>query len=154
MEEAVRMVLRLLEKQRREPYPAHRFRVEIDGLTVAQFSEVGGLQLETEVEQYEEGGVNDFVHQLPKRTKYQHIVLKRGITDDDYLWKWHQDVISGRIKRRNGMIALMDREGREKWRWAFLRAYPVKWSGPDLKADMTGLAFESVEFVHEGIRRG
>ena len=142
------------DSMRLDPYPAHRFRVEFQGTTVALVSEVSGLQLETEVEPYEEGGVNDFVHQLPKRTKYQHIVLKRGIADDDYLWKWHQDVIKGTIQRRNGMIALKDREGEDKWRWYFLNAYPVKWSGPDLKADTTGLAFETAEFAHEGINRG
>lgn len=154
METGYRMLLRLLERPRREPYPAHRFRVEVQGMTVALVSEVSGLQLETEVEPYEEGGVNEYVHQLPKRTKYQHIVLKRGISDDAYLWKWHQNVIRGTIQRRDGMIALMDREGKERWNWYFLRAYPVKWSGPDLKADTTGLAFETVELAHEGIHRG
>ena len=70
-----------------DPYTSFRFRIEIGGIIVAQVSEVTGLQLETETEPYEEGGVNDFVHQLPKRTKYQHITLKRGITDLDGLWQ-------------------------------------------------------------------
>jgi phage tail-like protein len=68
------------------PYTSFRFRVEIGGIIVAQVSEVTGLQLETETEAYEEGGVNNFVHQLPKRTKYQHITLKRGITFLDEMW--------------------------------------------------------------------
>jgi len=50
-----------------DPYASFRFRVEIDGITEAQFSDVTGLSLETDVEPYEEGGINDFVHQLPKR---------------------------------------------------------------------------------------
>ena len=137
------------------PYTSFRFRIEIGGITVAQVSEVTGLQIETETEPYEEGGVNDFVHQLPKRTKYQHISLKRGITDRDELWEWYQKVISGKFKRKSGAIVLMDITGEnEKWRWNFHDAYPVKWTGPDLKADSNTVAFETVELVHNGIKKG
>ncbi len=136
------------------PYASFRFRVEIDGITEAQFSEVTGLSLETEVEPYEEGGVNDFVHQLPKRTKYQHIILKHGITDKDELWRWYEDVIRGDFKRKSGAIILMDLSGEDKLRWEFIKAYPVKWSGPDLKADSSTVAFETIELAHHGIRKG
>lgn len=136
------------------PYTSFRFRVEIGGIIVAQVSEVNGLQIETETEPYEEGGVNDFVHQLPKRTKYQHIILKRGITDRGELWEWYQEVIIGKFKRKSGAIILMDVTGQEKWRWNFLDAYPVKWTGPDLKADSNTVAFEAVELAHNGIKKG
>ncbi|AKB18665.1 phage tail protein [Methanosarcina sp. WWM596] len=137
-----------------DPLMSFRFLVEIDGIATAHASEVGGLQIETETELYEEGGVNDFVHQLPKRTKYQHITLKRGITDRDELWGWYQKVISGKFKRKNGAIILMDITGQEKWRWNFQEAYPVKWTGPDLKADSNTVAFEAVELAHNGIKKG
>lgn len=137
-----------------EPLMSFRFLIEIEGLTTAHASEVTGLQIETETEPYEEGGVNDFVHQLPKRTKYQHITLKRGITDRDELWGWYQEVISGKFRRKSGAIILMDVTGQEKWRWNFLKAYPVKWTGPDLKADSNSVAFETIELVHNGIKKG
>lgn len=137
-----------------DPLMSFRFLVEIDGIVTAHASEVTGLQIETETEPYEEGGVNDFVHQLPKRTKYQHITLKRGITDRDELWRWYQEVISGDFKRKNGAIVLMDVTGEGKWRWNFEKAYPVKWTGPDLKADSNSIAFEAVELAHNGIKKG
>lgn len=137
-----------------DPLMSFRFLVEIDGIVTAHASEVTGLQIETETESYEEGGVNDFVHQLPKRTKYQHITLKRGITGRDELWKWYQEVISGDFKRKNGAIVLMDVTGEGKWRWNFEKAYPVKWTGPDLKADSSSIAFEAVELAHNGIKKG
>jgi phage tail-like protein len=136
------------------PYTSFRFRVEIEGITVAQVSEVTGLQLETEIESYEEGGVNDFIHQLPKRTKYQHITLKRGITDLDEMWKWHQDVVNGKVERKDGSIILMDSEGEDKWRWNFTKAYPVKWIGPEFRADSNTVAFETIELAHHGIKKG
>jgi phage tail-like protein len=137
-----------------DPLMSFRFLVEIDGIATAHASEVTGLQIETEAEPYEEGGVNDFVHQLPKRTKYQHIALKRGITDRDELWAWYQEVISGKFRRKSGAIILMDVTGKEKWRWNFHGAYPVKWTGPDFKADSNTVAFETVELAHNGIKKG
>lgn len=140
--------------QTMDPLMSFRFKVEIGGILIAHASEVTGLQIETEIESYEEGGVNDYVHQLPKRTKYQHIVLKRGITDREELWRWYQEVISGDFKREIGAIILMDITGKnEKWRWNFHDAYPVKWTGPDLKADSNTVAFETVELAHNGIMK-
>lgn len=136
------------------PYTSFRFRVEIEGITSAQASEVTGLQIETETETYEEGGVNDFVHQLPKRTKYQHITLKRGITDLDEMWKWYQGVVDGKFERKNGAIVLMDINGDDKWRWDFFEAYPVKWTGPELRAESNTIAFETIELAHHGIKKG
>jgi len=139
----------------RYPNMAFRFRIEIEGITVAQASEVTGLSVETDIETYEEGGNNVFVYQLPKRTKYVHLMLKRGITDADDLWKWYDDVRSGnKFPRRNGAVVLLDNKGGDYRRWNFREAFPVKWSGPDLKADSGTVAFESVTLAHHGISRG
>ncbi|MBE9593547.1 MAG: phage tail protein [Proteobacteria bacterium] len=140
--------------ERKDPYLSFRFLVEIQGLIVGGFSEVSGLQAETEIEEIREGGVNDYVHKLPKITKYPNITLKRGITDSDVLWNWHQDVVNGIIKRKSGFIILLDGEGNEKWRWYFEDAYPVKWLGPDLKADSNTVAVETLELAHNGIKKG
>lgn len=137
-----------------DPYRSFRFRVEIDGLISAQASEVSGLVVETETEPYEEGGVNDFVHQFAKRTKYQPITLKRGITDLDEMWRWYQDVVNGNFERKSGSIILMDESGNDTWRWDVADAYPVKWSGPELKADSSVVAFETIELAHNGIKKG
>lgn len=136
------------------PYTSFRFRIEIGGVIVAHVSEVTGLQVETETEPYEEGGVNDFVYQLPKRTKYQNITLKRGITDLDEMWRWHQDVVNGIFERKDGSIILMDIKGEDKWWWNFSKAYPVKWTGPDLRANSNTVAFETIVLAHHGIKKG
>ena len=138
----------------KNPFMPFRFRVEIEGITSAGASEVTGLQIETETEPFEEGGVNDFVYQLPKRTKYQHITLKRGITDKDDMWNWYQEVIIGSFKRKNCAIILMDLIGNDAWRWDFYEAYPVKWTGPELRADSNTVAFETIELAHHGFRKG
>ena len=140
--------------KRKDPYLSFRFGVEIGGLIVGGFSEVTGLQVETETEDYQEGGVNDFVHKLPKTSRHQNLVLKRGLTDSDILWNWHQNTLNGKIDRKNGSIVLIDIEGNETWRWEFADAYPVKWTGPDLRADSDGVAVETLELAHNGVRKG
>ncbi|CAG0953594.1 hypothetical protein METP3_00358 [Methanosarcinales archaeon] len=133
----------------KDPYMSFKFRVEIDGITVAGFSDVTGLAFETETESIEEGGINNFVHILPKRTKRQNLVLKHGITDKQDLWDWYQSVVDGTFQRRNGSIILQDVTDNKKWSWNFFNAYPVKWTGPDFKADGNTVAFETIELVHE-----
>ena len=135
------------------PYTSFRFRVEIDHLKAAQVSEISGLSIETETEPFEEGGVNDFVYQFPKRTKYQHIILKRGITEIDDFWNWYNEVVNGIIKRKEVAVVLMDVTGKDRRQWNIIDAYPVKWTGPDMKADSNTVAFESIELAHHGIKK-
>lgn len=136
---------------RQDPFAAFNFWVEIYGLVVGGFSEVSGLQAETETEDYHEGGVNSFVHKLPKATKYPNLVLKRGITDARELWGWYQTTVYGQITRLNGSIILCDSTGNERWRWNFNQAYPVKWVGADFKGDSNTIAVETLELAHNGL---
>ncbi len=138
-----------------DPYAVFKFVVEILGLQVGGFSEVTGLQSETEVEEFREGGNNLHFHKLAKATKYGNLILKRGLVDSQALWKWRQDVIKGKIERKQVTVILQDRQGQEKWRWVFEGAYPVKWSSTDLNAtSSTTIAVESVELAHHGFTRG
>ena len=67
---------------RNDPYLGFKFLVEIEGLVVGGFSEVTGLQVETEVETYREGGLNEYVHKLAGPTRYpSNLVLKHGMTE-------------------------------------------------------------------------
>jgi phage tail-like protein len=138
-----------------DPFQAFNFLIEIEGLLVGGFSECSGLQVETEFYDYREGGVNDYVHHLIGPTKYQPLILKHGLTPIPGLWTWHQEVIqgidTGKFKRRNGTIYLLNAQKIPmKW-WNFKEAYPYKWTGPEFRADSGDVAFESVELVHKGL---
>jgi hypothetical protein len=37
--------------------------------------------------------------------------------------------------------------------WDFMEAYPVKWVGPQLRAESSTVAVETVELVHKGISK-
>jgi phage tail-like protein len=137
-----------------DPYGAFRFRVEILGLQVGGFSEISGLERDVQVEDFREGGVNDFTHKLVTVTKYQNLGLKRGLADVTELFQWHQDVVNGKIEKRQITVTLIDNAGKDTWRWVFNQAYPIKWSGSGLNATTSAVFVESVEFAHGGFKRG
>lgn len=136
-----------------DPYKVFQFVVEINGVQIGGFSDVAGLEVRTEFDEYREGGVNDYVHKIAKETRYPNLTLKRGITDALEFWAWHQLVVNGVIERKTVSVVLLDSRRRERWRWIFREAYPVKWNGSDLSASGNTVAVESVELAHHGMMR-
>ncbi|HLL31177.1 MAG TPA: phage tail protein [Allosphingosinicella sp.] len=133
-----------------DPFLAFRFRVEVMGIQVGGFQSVSGLECNTKIEPYREGGVNDYELQHAGLTTYPPLKLKRGLADPS-LWAWHQAVILGRIQRAVLSVVLLSESRIEVWRWIFIGAYPSKWTGGDLDATQSVVATETVEFVHHGL---
>ncbi len=142
---------------RRDPLLAFNFHVMIEGvgILIGGFTEVSGLQVETVVETYREGGVNDYEHKFMGPTRYpSNLILKHGLTDVDFLmWLWHNDIRQNNIHRSNGTILLLNSFGLPRAGWRVEGLCPVKWNGPDLNANVSTVAFESIELVHRGITR-
>ncbi len=137
---------------RLDPYMAYSFVVEIEGLIIGGFTEVTGLESEIELESYQEGGVNGYIHQFPRRTRYPNLVLSHGLTDIDSLWRWYKAATAGNIQLKNGTIMLLNRQQIPMMWWNFKNAYPVKWVGPQFNAsNTTAVAVERLELVHQGI---
>ena len=91
---------------RTDPHAAFNFWVEIEGLIAGGFTEISGLKMEIDVQAYQEGGQNTYVHQFPGRIKESTLTLKRGLTDIDTLWPWCYDVMHNTID--GGENALSD----------------------------------------------
>ena len=121
--------------ERTDPYLDFRFHVEMDALTVGGFSSVSGLEHQMEPEEYEEGGNNRFTHKLPARFTQPNVELQRGITDSTDLWEWVSDAREGVVRRDTVWLHLMNTVGEQKLTWRFIRAYPVRWAGPEFSAD-------------------
>jgi phage tail-like protein len=144
-----------------DPYRVFNFDVELGSVIVAGFNEVSGIESQLDFKTYEEGGLNSYVHVLPGRTKQgPNLTLKRGLTDQQGLWIWYQNVSQGlgtvgqlnsRDQRKNLTIYLKNSQGQRIWWWTFRRAFPIKWTGPQFKANDNTVAFETIELVHEGI---
>ena len=138
---------------RRDPYRAFNFRVEIDGITRAGFRECSGLDTSTDPIDYREGTDSPTARKLPGLVKHSNITLKWGISDDTELWEWRQKVEDGRVERKNGSIVLLDSTGQEQRRWNFREGWPSKWTGPTFNATGNEVAIETLEIVHEGVSK-
>ncbi len=108
------------------------------------------MRIETETYPVAEGGLNNFVHKLPKSTKFSEITLKRGITDWN-LYDWYLEIINGNITRKNGSIILRDKGKDEQLTWYFFDAYPVKWEGSNLSGSGNAIAAETLTLAHNGL---
>lgn len=140
-----------------DPYAGFNFLLEIDNIQAGGFSECTGLQIEVKTFDYKEGGRNNSTLRFPEHASYGNVTLKRGVTVSNELIGWQLDAAAGRFKRRsrrgiNFAIIFRDETGDAVKRWNLVRAFPVKWTGPDLKAGGGEIAIESLEIAHEGIR--
>jgi phage tail-like protein len=136
------------------PLQSGRFLVEIGSEVVANFQECSGLTVEIEVQEYVEGGNNEFIHKLPGRMKFTNITLKRGVTDNKQFASWRPKIEGGKItiERKNISIILFSHAGETVKTWEVTDAYPVKWTGPDMRASSMDVAIETLELAHQGWR--
>jgi phage tail-like protein len=139
--------------ERKDPYTGFNFIVQIleDKAILGSFSEVAGLDIDTEFEEYREGGRNDYVHKLPTITKYQNLVLKRGLTDSNTLYDWEKEIARGKISTKNIRVVLLDSQRREARKWNFKDAFPIKWSSGNLSSTSNSIEIETLELVHKGL---
>ena len=140
-----------------DPLANFRFGLVLDQIHVAGFAECSGLQVETKVFEYKEGGNNSTTLKFPESTSYGNITLKRGVSSSNDLFLWQQDIATGQFSKTprannpNVAITLNNEKGDVVQRWNLVRPFPVKWVGPDFKALGNEIAIETLEIAHEGI---
>lgn len=140
-----------------DPLVGFHYAVEIQGMVTGYFTECSGLGSEHETIEnkvVDEKG-NEVVQKIPGRLKWQDITLKRGITHNLDIWDWRKMVEDGEVEdaRSNGSIVMFDHELNEVARWNFERAWPIKVSGPSVKADSNEIGIEELSITHEGLWR-
>ena len=140
---------------RDDPYRNFKFRVEIDGVAEAAFSEVAIGETSTEAIDYREGTEPNHVRKLPGMTKYGNITLKRGVTDSQVIYQWHKDIVDGKIgeKRKTITIVVIDEAGKDKARFVVSECWPTKYDPSDLNGKGNEVFIELLELVNEGIER-
>lgn len=123
-------------------------------VALGAFQEVKGLGANLEVMAYPEGGINDYVHQLPVRHSWDRISLRRGLVHDIGLWDWYKAGLTQSLgARRDGCVILLSPQALPMMAWEFYGGIAVKWSGPEFNAMQNGLAIEGLEIAHHGVRQ-
>lgn len=140
---------------RNDPVRNFRFRLEIDGLQAAAFSEATIADTVTEPIDYREGTDPMHVRKLSGLTKFGNITLKRGITDSLEIYNWHKAIIAGQIQsnRKQVAIVVVDEAGTDKARFVVSEAWPTKYDPSALNAKGNEVLIELLELVNEGIER-
>ena len=140
---------------RDDPFRNFKFRVEIDGVAEAAFSEVAIGETSTEAIDYREGNEPNHVRKLPGMTKYGNITLKRGVTDSQVIYQWHKDIVDGKIgdRRKSIAIVVIDEAGKDKARFVISECWPTKYDPSDLNGKGNEVFIEVLELVNEGIER-
>jgi phage tail-like protein len=134
---------------------ALRFKVVIDSQgSLGTWSKCDGLTVEYDIQEYQEGGQNDFVHRLPGRCKYTNVKLTRPIdksSADVASWVGGQ---RKKVERSNAEISVLDAAGEVVAQWNLSDVCPVKWTGPSLDAGGNQIATEVLELAHHGFLKG
>lgn len=141
--------------KRMDPYRNFRFRIAIDGIQVAAFSDATIPDTSTEAVEYREGTDATHARKLSGLTKFGNVTLKRGLTDSMDLYNWRKAVMQkGALNNRKSLsIILIDEEGNEKAQWDVVEAWPIKYDVNALSAKGNEVSIESIELAHEGVTR-
>lgn len=140
---------------RDDPLRNFRFRVEIDQVTQAYFSEVMIGETTNEAIDYRVGTDPTHVRKLPGLTKYGNITLKWGVTDSTELYDWHKQIMTGGIQngRKSVKIVVIDEAGADKASYLATECWPTKFDPSDLQGKGNEVFIELLELVNEGIER-
>lgn len=136
---------------RNDPFRAYNYRIEIDGLTVAGFSEASGLTNDIDMVEYREGTDPMYPRKLSGLRKFSNITLSRGYTDSTELYDWYQAALNGPLDRRDGAVILQNESRDDVVRWNFDAGWVTKYEGPSMNASSNDTAIERIEICVERI---
>lgn len=134
-----------------ETHAAFRYLVEITGVTVGAFTECTLPAMEIDTQELKEGGQNLYTHLLPGRRKAARLTLKNGVGNNK-LMQWCADTMNEKFERKDIVVSLHSARFAPGVKepictWNLHDAYPCKWTGPQLQADSTAIAIQTIEFA-------
>ncbi len=141
--------------QRFDPFRAYNFKLQIDGINEAHFTQCSGIGVKVNAIRYREGGEAQIVHQLVGPVEYAEVTLKYGLSISPDLWNWFQKSVEGTPDPKHVSIVMLGPGGvGERLRWNLNDAWPSEWRGAPLDALGREIAIESLTLVYESVTRG
>jgi phage tail-like protein len=136
------------------PPVSFHFKVEFQGLDKedldVRFQSVSGLTVDIQTESVKGGGEHRFEYVLPLRTKYNNLVLKRGVVTNSKLIDWCRDAFDSLIiYPKDVLIKLLDKDHEPIMTWNVVQAWPKKWSVSDLNAKGSEVLIETLELQYQ-----
>lgn len=129
-----------------------RFEISNEAID-ARFQEVSGISSDLETEDVTEGGENRFKYKLPVRISHPSLVLKRGMVTDSALIKWIRNALDNfDITPISIVVSLLNENHQPLISYAFINAYPLKWSVSAFNAESSNLVIETIEMYYQFYR--
>lgn len=149
---------------RLDPYKNFKFRVKWDNRYVAGVSKVGPLRRTTEVIEHREGGDPNTLHYSPGQTKFEPIILERGVTHDLEFERWANkvwnfgtglgDEVSLKDFRKDITIEFYNEAGQLAIAYHVYRCWVSEFQAlPVLDASSNSVAIQTITLVNEGWER-
>jgi phage tail-like protein len=150
--------------ERFDPYKNFKFRIKWDGRYIAGVSKISALKRTTEVVEHREGGDPSIVRKSPGQTKFEPIILERGITHDQEFESWANKVwnygsgpgaeVSLKDFRKDIAIEFYNEAGQLALRYFVSRCWVSEFQAlPDLDANGNAVAIQSITLENEGWER-
>lgn len=150
--------------QRFDPYKNFKFRVKWDGRYVAGVSKMGALKRKTEVVEHREGGDPSHSRLSPGRSKFEPLMLERGVTHDTEFEKWANKVwnygsglgaeVSLKDFRKDIILEVMNEAGQVAIAYRIYRCWVSEFTAmPELDANANAIAIQSIQLQNEGWER-
>ena len=136
------------------PLPKFHFKVEWDNVDNFQFTEVSGLDFESDMLEYRDGADQSYYKQKrPGLKKTANITLKRGMFKGARaFYDWYEEASNRtNLNPKDVTIKLLDEAHEPVITWTLTNAWAIKFQGTDLKGDANEVAIETLELAHEGM---
>lgn len=152
------------------PLTKMNFLVTVADVGTAAFTEVSGIEATVDMTEFRQGNSGSLsTIKIPGLVKHGNITLKFGYTESNEFTKWVEGWVNPQraeaTVRKNVTIELIDirqaaptaditeSKGTSAPRlWVLTNAWVAKYSGSDLNATSTEVAFESIELAYEELK--
>ena len=150
--------------QRMNPYLNFKFRLKWDGVYVAAVSKVGSLKRTTEVVEHRVGGDPSTSRKQPGRSKFDAIMLERGLTQDLAFHDWaglvwnYGAALGSEVSlanfRKDIYLEFYNEAGQLVIAYKIFRCWVSEYQAmPDLDANANAVAIEHIKLENEGFQR-
>lgn len=153
-----------INPQRFDPYKNFKFRIKWDGKYVAGVSKIGALKRTNEPIEHREGGDPSAVRKSPGPTKFEAIMVERGVTHDQEFEKWANKIwnfgsglgaeVSLKDFRKDLIIEMYNEAGQLAIAYKVYRCWVSEFQAlPELDASGNAVAIQSLKLENEGWER-
>ena len=145
-----------------DPYKDFKFRLRWDGKDVAGVSSVSALKRTTEPVTHRDGGDPNASRTSPSTWSFDPITVQRGVTHDPEFEAWANLIYSAEGDaafslanfRKDITIQLLNEQGTVAKAYTVYRCWVSEYQAlPDMDANGTGVAIESMVLQNEGWER-